>query len=213
MKKNLSKKSYLMFFIISSSILLLVVAFLHHKKKNAYLIVYEKHIKHFHKALQLYADNHDNLYPPPSKWCDLLIEHVGVPNEYFVSPWAGDPLYHDTTDPNDNPYSPIGLKLVNEYDDSQGQHHYSYVVLWCHFALNPNTKPDSPGDTVLLFSTKGGWNQSGGLEILSTKNYLQIDRDGCYVLFNDGRVEFVKTKDIGKLKWNDADNEKVGNNP
>ena len=31
----------------------------------------------------------------------------------------------------------------------------------CHFAINPNCKPDSPSDTVLLFETKGGWNVLG----------------------------------------------------
>ena len=68
----------------------------------------------------------------------------------------------------------------------------------CHYAMNPNCKPNSPGGMVLLFETKGGWNQFGGLEILTTGNH---GGKGCNVLFNDGSVKFVKTKDLGKLKW------------
>jgi len=68
----------------------------------------------------------------------------------------------------------------------------------CSYAINPNCEPNSPPDMVLLFETKGGWNQFGGPEILTTDNH---DGKGCNVLFNDGRVRFVKTKDLRKLKW------------
>jgi prepilin-type processing-associated H-X9-DG protein len=68
----------------------------------------------------------------------------------------------------------------------------------CHFAINPNCKKNSPNDIVLLFETKGGWNQVGGTEILTFENH---NGKGCSVLFNDGRVEFVKKEDFGELKW------------
>jgi peroxiredoxin Q/BCP len=68
----------------------------------------------------------------------------------------------------------------------------------CHYAMNPNCKPDSPGDVVLLFETKGGWNQHGGPELMSFENHE--DRV-CNVLFNDGRVAFVRPGDINKLNW------------
>ncbi len=68
----------------------------------------------------------------------------------------------------------------------------------CHYAINPNAEPNSPGDMVLLFETKGGWNQFGGPEILATENHKG---EGCCVLFNDGQVEFVNTERIGELKW------------
>lgn len=72
----------------------------------------------------------------------------------------------------------------------------------CHYALNPDCEPNSPPDMVLLFETKGGWNQFGGPEILTTENH---NGKGCNVLFNDGRVEFVKKEQIGKLKWKSVD--------
>ncbi len=68
----------------------------------------------------------------------------------------------------------------------------------CHYAINPHAKPNSPPDTVLLFETHPGWNQSGGPEILSTDNHRN---KGCNVLFNDMHIAFVKTKDLNDLKW------------
>ncbi len=69
----------------------------------------------------------------------------------------------------------------------------------CHYAMNPNCEPNSPADTVLLFETDGGWNLSGGPELLSTKNH---DEQGCNILFNDGHVEFFRKKYLQDLKWN-----------
>lgn len=68
----------------------------------------------------------------------------------------------------------------------------------CHYAMNPNVEPNSPNDVVLLFETKGGWNQFGGPEILTFENH---EGQGCNVLFNDGSVKFVRPEEIGKLKW------------
>ena len=67
----------------------------------------------------------------------------------------------------------------------------------CSYAMNPYCEPNSPSDTVLLFESKPGWNQSGGPELLNFDNH----RGGCNVVFNDGRIEFVKPKDANNLKW------------
>ena len=77
----------------------------------------------------------------------------------------------------------------------------------CTFAVNPNCKPNSIVDTVLLFETRDGWNQHGGPELLNTKNH---GGKGCNILFNDGRVEFVPKKRFDELKWNAEENESVG---
>lgn len=68
----------------------------------------------------------------------------------------------------------------------------------CSYAMNPNCGSNSPNDVVLLFETKGGWNQFGGPELLTTENHKG---EGCNILFNDIHVEFVKPEEIGKLKW------------
>ena len=75
----------------------------------------------------------------------------------------------------------------------------------CHYAMNPNCEPKSPSDMVLLFETKGGWNQFGGSELLTTENH---GGKGCNVLFNDGHVEFVRPERLGELKWKVEGNEK-----
>ena len=75
----------------------------------------------------------------------------------------------------------------------------------CHYAMNPNCEPNSPTDMVLLFETKGGWNQSGGPEILTLENHKG---KVCCVLFNDGHVEFVKPEKIEKLRWRDQEGNK-----
>ena len=46
----------------------------------------------------------------------------------------------------------------------------------CHYAMNPNCEPNSPQDVVLLFETKGGWNQVGGAELLTVENH---NGEGC----------------------------------
>lgn len=71
----------------------------------------------------------------------------------------------------------------------------------CHYAINPNTSPLTSPRVMLLFETKGGWNQSGGPELLSMDNH---GGEGCNVLFNDLHVEFVKKEEFGKLNWGTA---------
>ncbi len=67
-----------------------------------------------------------------------------------------------------------------------------------HFAINPNCEPNSPYDMVLIFETKGGWNQQGGLELLTTKNH---GGKGCNILFKDWSARFIKTEELESLKW------------
>ncbi len=69
----------------------------------------------------------------------------------------------------------------------------------CHYAMNPNARPDSAEDVVLLFETEGGWNQSGGRELMTFYNH---EGEGCNILFVDGHVEFWKaSNDPNKLNW------------
>ena len=69
----------------------------------------------------------------------------------------------------------------------------------CHYAMNQNCKPNSPADMVLLFETKAGWNQHGGPELFTFDNH---DPKGGCVLFNDGTVKFIRTKEeLRQLRW------------
>jgi len=73
-----------------------------------------------------------------------------------------------------------------------------------HYAMNPNCKPNSPPKTVLLFETKGGWNQHGGLELVAVRRHGRSRRDskGFTVLFNNGEVEYCPEEWIPRLNWN-----------
>ncbi len=68
-----------------------------------------------------------------------------------------------------------------------------------HYAMNPNCKPDSPADMVLLFETKAGWNQHGGPELFTFDNH---DPKGGCVLLNGGTVKFIRTtEELQQLRW------------
>lgn len=87
----------------------------------------------------------------------------------------------------------------------------------CSYAINPNATPNSAPDMVLLFETKGGWNQSGGPEMVYTDNHHDkrhwfwgYKLVGSHIVFNDGRVEFVTVNRVAELKWNVEDSDIVG---
>ena len=65
--------------------------------------------------------------------------------------------------------------------------------------MNPNCKPDSPADMILLFETKDGWNQHGGPELFTFNNH---DPKGGCVLLNDDTVKFIRTEEeLHQLRW------------
>ena len=98
-------------------------------------------------------------------------------------------------------------RLVKAYVPLGGNKAYIIGVHKCpgagvgrnHYAMNPNCKPDSPPDMVLLFETKAGWNQHGGPELFTFDNH---DPKGGCVLLNDGTVKFIRTKqELQQLRW------------
>jgi len=67
------------------------------------------------------------------------------------------------------------------------------------YAINPNCRRDSPGDTVLLFEAKAGWNQHGGPELFTFDNHVP---KGGFVVLNDGTVKFLGTEEeLKQLRW------------
>jgi hypothetical protein len=138
------------------------------------------HLALLGKSIQYYKNENQGRYPDPNKWCDLLMSECEMARHDF--------LCKDT-----------GVRYHGQEQTAQPKR--------CDYAINPNAEPNSRADMVLLFETKPGWNQSGGPEILSTESHKQ---EGCNILFNDGRVEFVPANQLKKLRWAA---EKGANNP
>lgn len=110
------------------------------------------------------------LYPKPSKWCDDMPRLYPTLGGSRTNYWGAKPHICPSA--------------------GEGKNHY---------AMNPNCKLDSPGDTVLLFETKAGWNQHGGPELFTFDNH---DPKGGCVLLNDGTVKFIRTpEELRQLRW------------
>ena len=76
-------------------------------------------------------------------------------------------------------------------------------ALRSHYALNAQAAGhsmkdiQSPAQTVVVFECEGGWNVSGGRELLPAK-----PRHTAYTVgFADGHVEMVRPERLGKLHW------------
>jgi hypothetical protein len=113
------------------------------------------------------------VYPAPRTWCDSM-------EWAFVGPTIRSRRHE------------VESKMKVHVCPSAGEG-------WNHYAMNPNCKADSPPDMVLLFETKAGWNQHGGLELFTFDNH---DPKGGCVLLNDGTVKFIRTtEDLQQLRW------------
>jgi hypothetical protein len=114
------------------------------------------------------------VYPAPTEWCDATVTPY---KSIIIDEGIG-----------------IGeIDIMKTYmcpSASEGK---------CHYTMNSHCKPNSPPDMVLLFETKASWNQNGGPELFTFDNH---DPKGGCVLFNDGTVKFIRTKEeLQQLRW------------
>ena len=127
------------------------------------------------KAISIYSGSNHGLYPDPDQWCDLLLKSGQIKKDDLICPeikfrWKRQ-------------FLPFPIPVNRK----------------CYYAINPNCEPNSPPDTVLLFEIKGGWNKSGGSELLFTQNHFG---GLCHVLFKNGDIEILyKPEEIASLKW------------
>jgi len=134
------------------------------------------HMKNLWYRLRLYNkymkdsfQNSDLIYTPPNAWCDLIMKPHTI-NKYYFHKF--DRLPHVAPNTNE---------------------------LKSFYAMNPNCRPNSPSDMVLLFETKAGWNQHGGSELFTFDNHEP--KGGC-VLLNNGTVKFIRTEEeLKALRW------------
>jgi hypothetical protein len=96
--------------------------------------------------------------------------------------------------------------LVKAYVPLAGKEAYLSLAHKCPtegnsklYAMNPNCKPDSPADMVLLFEANSGWNKYGDPGLFTFDNH---DPKGGCVLLNDGTVKFIRTdEELRQLRW------------
>jgi hypothetical protein len=129
--------------------------------------------------------------PPPLMICRSHLDRLGITMRMYANDFDGK---YPTTDK----WSDLLLKHGEGKLTEKSFKCPANKKERCSFAMNPNCEPNSPVDMVLLFETKGGWNQFGGSEILTFENHKG---KGCNILFNSLHVEFVKPEQISKLKW------------
>lgn len=131
-------------------------------------------LKRLGDTMKAYAEENQGCYPDPNRWCDLLLQHTDTDRHQFMC---------------------SGVKWRWRRQ----------VLPWpvpknerCYYAMNPNCEPNSPDDTVLLFETAGGWNISGGPELMVAGNHRG---SGCSVLVNGGYLPVVRPEEFKKLNW------------
>ncbi len=150
----------------------------------------QSNMKKLANATQEYSQAHNNQYPTPNEWCDLLFASWESQNRKTIE-FADDDVL----------LGQAGFFCPAHYYRNRGKQQSSY-------AINPHCGPDSPADTVLLFEAVKGWNKFGGPEIMSFENHHTLSilpfrqgGKGCNVLFNDGSVKLIKPNQLDELKW------------
>ena len=152
------------------------------------------------RSMIVYANDDPNgRLPHGDEWCDLLIGLDYTFAKQFIC------VSSDTIEPGESSYA-INKNLTGKrLSEISGD-----VVLL--FDTDHGVDPNGRNETLenrAWYKTmsyrnpeakvyKDRWNQSGGVEILTTEHHKD---KGCNVVFVNLQIEFVKAKDIGKLKW------------
>ena len=167
------------------------------------------------KALHIYAGDYDDQYPTAEKWCDLLIAYLAVSPKQLVCKGSdakiGESSYAFNKNligkkPAEVPPDVVVLFETNFGKNPAGREEklgsrYFYQLVDLSYDYTRRIKKYSKSRKVY----KLRWNQFGGPEILTTENH---NGRGCFILFNDGRVEFVKPERLGELRWKVEEGEK-----
>ena len=137
-------------------------------KSRAQTVQCMNHVKQLAVSVMMYANDHDGRLPDADHWCDQV--------QIYLSNTAKSVLL-----------CPAG----NQADR-------------CHYALNAKlsgaelNRIGSPAQTVLFVEVDGGWNASGGPELLSKPPRHHGSR---VVGFADGHVESVTPARSNGLRW------------
>lgn len=141
-------------------------------------------------------------YAEPDQWCDAIVRVLR--DQYFIDKNGKKKRRYSEKEISRIFKCPSAHELVkakkpNGEPNEPNSPEKHVPLLECHYAMNPNCKPNSPPDMVLIFETKAGWNQNGGPELFTFDNH---DPKGGCVLLNNGTVKFIRTKEeLHQLRW------------
>ena len=158
------------------------------------------------KAIIVYAGGGQGRCPPADKWCDLLIRLDYAPPGQFVCDKSGAVEGESSFALNKNlagrnlAQVPPDMVLLFEtnFGQSPGGRQEPFQNRDCYSFLSQHDYHWPKKYPPLKKVYKLRWNQCGGPEILTTENHKN---EGCNVAFVDSRVRFVKTEELGTLKW------------
>jgi hypothetical protein len=68
----------------------------------------------------------------------------------------------------------------------------------CSYVINPDAHSNPDPEVVLLFEADGKWNSAGGKELVCPNRHHS---DGCWIVFSNLDIRFVRKDQIDKLKW------------
>ena len=127
-------------------------------------------LKTLGQELVLYASENGDQYPPAEQWCDVLARQHA----------------DETGESTDQFRQKLRCPVVDE-------------GAW-GYAMNPQARPTSDPNVVLLFESDAGWKGFGGADQLVTGRHGD---EGCCVHFVDGRTEYIKAEGLAALEWGD----------
>jgi prepilin-type processing-associated H-X9-DG protein len=137
-------------------------------KQRATMISCMSNVKQLNVGLMMYADANQDKLPSGAAWCDSVQQYTSAGTTEVFLCKEGKP----------------GARS--------------------HYAFNAklggiSTKDISaPAQTVMIFETDGGWNVSGGKELLPAKPR----HNNVYIIgFADGHCEAVRPERLGRLRW------------
>jgi hypothetical protein len=217
-KPKISKLSILGFVIFALIASIVSLAWLlrltdRAKTRLVYMVICRANLSGLGRAMLIYANDYDDQYPTADKWCDLLIMHSEVYPRLFVCKLSdakeGESSYAMNKNVVGKKVTEVPKDVVVLFETNFGKSRAGRQEL-----LRDRGFYKFFGEDIWSFGKKTSglekvyelrWNQFGGPEILTTENHRG---KGCNVLFNNGRVEFVKVKRLGELKWEVEQNNK-----
>lgn len=151
------------------------------------------------RAMLMYADDNDDEFPDPNRWCDLLIEAGEVDPEELWAPevairwpyWGAWPFGLGDWPPRSRRNLPFAKRSVMFWPrPRQGV---------SDLAMNVHCRSTSADPkTILLFESQPGWNQYGGRESV---DFSRLDGQGARVLQVDTAPTVIIREHLDEYNW------------